>query len=112
MNFFLPLPVRAESGGNPPSNDWVCIFVLFVVWMRCPAQDATGSWVMLGLVCEWLPLWEFYLTLPRIRSSLVVEGLGVSTPTPKAQGSIFGWEWRFHKWFIMASNGIETNTQK
>ena len=28
-------------------DDWVCIFV---VWMRYPAQDAAGSWVILGLV--------------------------------------------------------------
>ena len=29
--------------------------------MRCPAQGATGHWVMLGLVYKWLPLWEFSL---------------------------------------------------
>ena len=45
-------------------------------------------------------------------SSLVVEGLGVSTPTPKAQGLISGQEWRFHKWFFMALSGIKTNIQK
>ena len=25
------------------------VFLLFVVWMRCPANGATGGWVMLGL---------------------------------------------------------------
>jgi len=35
------------------ADDWVCVFVLFVVWMRCPAQGSVGSWVMLGLVYTW-----------------------------------------------------------
>ena len=43
------------------ADDWVCIFVLFVVWMRHPAQGATHGWVMLGLVFKWFPLWEFSL---------------------------------------------------
>ena len=28
------------------ADDWVCIFVLFVVWMRHPAQGDTTGWVM------------------------------------------------------------------
>ena len=32
------------------ANDWVYIFVLFVIWMRCPAWGATGGFMMLGLV--------------------------------------------------------------
>ena len=40
---------------------WVCIFVLFVVYMRYPAQGATGGSVMLGLVFQWFPLCEFSL---------------------------------------------------
>ena len=43
------------------ADDWVCIFILFVVWMRCPAQGATGGCEMLGLVFRWFPLWEFSL---------------------------------------------------
>ena len=43
------------------ADDWVCIFVLFVVWMRCPVQSATGIWGMLGLVLKWFHLWEFSL---------------------------------------------------
>ena len=35
------------------ADDWVYIFVLFVVWMRCPEQGANGGWVMLGLVFKW-----------------------------------------------------------
>ena len=73
------------------ADDWVCIFALFVVQMRSPAQGATGGWVMPGLVFKWFPFCEFYLILPRL-SSLVVQGLGVSTPTPEAQGLISGQE--------------------
>ena len=43
------------------ADDLVCIFVLFVVEMRRPAQDATGGWVMLGLVFKWFPFCEFSL---------------------------------------------------
>ena len=44
------------------ADDWVCIFVLFVVWMRRPAQGAaTGGWVMSGLVFKWFPFWKFSL---------------------------------------------------
>ena len=38
------------------ADDWVCIFVLFVV-----AQGATGGWVMLALIFKWFPLCEFSL---------------------------------------------------
>ena len=43
------------------ADDWVCNFAVFVVWMRRPAQDATCSWVMLGLLFKWFPLCEFLL---------------------------------------------------
>ena len=43
------------------ADDWVCIFVSFVVWMRHPAQGATGGWVMPGFVSKLFPLWEFSL---------------------------------------------------
>ena len=42
-------------------DDWVCIFVLFVVWIRHHAQGAAGGWVMLGLVLQWFHLYEFSL---------------------------------------------------
>ena len=38
--------------------------------------------------------------------------LGVSAPTPKAQGLISGQEQRFHKWFVMALSEIKTNIPK
>ena len=43
------------------ADDLVYIFVLFLVWMNCPAQSATDGWVMLGLVFKWFPLCEFSL---------------------------------------------------
>ena len=51
------------------------------------------------------------MILPRV-SSLVIYGLGVSAPTPKAQGLISGLEQRFHKWSLMALSEIKTNIQK
>ena len=42
-------------------DDWFCVFVLFVVWMRHPVQGATGGWVIPGLVFKWFPLWKFSL---------------------------------------------------
>ena len=94
------------------ADDWVCVFVLFVVQMRHPTQGATGGWVMPGFVLKWFPLCEFhYLILPRV-NSLVVQGLGISVPTPKAQGLISGQEGSFHKWLVMALSKIKTNIQK
>ena len=43
------------------ADDWVCIFVLFVVYMRHPTQGTIGGWVMLGLIFKWFLLWEFSL---------------------------------------------------
>ena len=54
------------------ADDWVCIFVLFAVQMRRPAQGATGGWVMLGLDSSgFLDVSSHYLILPMV-SSLVV----------------------------------------
>ena len=43
------------------ADDWICIFVLFFVYMRPPEQGSTGGWVMPGLVFKWFPLCEFSL---------------------------------------------------
>ena len=62
--------VSFSSGGKGcegvilSADDCVCIFVLFVVWMRRPAQGATGGWVLLGLVFKRLHLCEFSLSDP------------------------------------------------
>ena len=93
------------------ADDWICIFVLFVVQMRHPAQGATDGWMMPDLVFKGFPLCEFFLILRRV-SSLVIQGLGVNAPTPKAQGLISGQERRFHKWFVMALRESKTNIQK
>ena len=54
-------------------EDWICIFFLFVVWMKLPAQGANGGWVMPGLILKWFSLWEFsYLILLRVRSSVAI----------------------------------------
>ena len=74
--------------------------------MRRPAQGANGGWVMPGFVFKWFSfVSSYYLILPRV-SSLVVQGLGVSVPIPKAQGLISG------KWFVMALRESKTNIQK
>ena len=74
------------------ADDWVCILVLFVVWMRCPTQGATGGWVMWVLYSSaFLCGISHYLILPRV-SSLIVWVLEFSAPTPKAQGLISGQE--------------------
>ena len=70
------------------ADGWVCIFVLFVVYMRHPAQGVTGGWGMPGLAFKWFLSCEFsLLILPRV-IPLAVYGLGVSAPIPKAQGLI------------------------
>ena len=55
------------------AGDWVCVFVLFVVWVSHPVWCSAGSWVLPGLVYGWRPLWEFSLiNTPWVRSFLVV----------------------------------------
>ena len=41
------------------ADDRVCIFVLFAVYMRRPAQGATGGCVKPDFVFKWFPLCEF-----------------------------------------------------
>ena len=43
------------------ADDWICIFVLFVVYNEASCRGTTGGWVMLGLVFKWFPLCEFSL---------------------------------------------------
>ena len=40
---------------------WCVFFVVVVVYLRWPAQGATGDWMMPGLVVKWFPLCEFSL---------------------------------------------------
>ena len=48
------------------ADDRVCIFALFVVSIRCPAQGATGGLVRPGLIFKWFPLCEFSLSATRV----------------------------------------------
>ena len=43
------------------ADDWVCIIVVFVVWMRHTAKSATGGRMMPGLVFKWFALCEVSL---------------------------------------------------
>ena len=43
------------------ADDWVCVFVLFVVSVRCSALGAASSWLMTVLIYRWKSLWEFSL---------------------------------------------------
>ena len=67
---------------------------------------------MPGLVFKWFPLCEFSLFDTFRVSSLVVQGLGVSAPTSKAQGLISSQEQRFYKWLVMTLSEIKTDIQK
>ena len=58
--FVFPLMGKAEVV-ILSADDWVCIFILFIVWMMCPSQGSTGGWVIRGLVFKWFSLWEFSL---------------------------------------------------
>ena len=71
--FVFPLCTGLSEVVILSADNWVCIFVLFIVWMRRPEEVATDSWVMLGLVesgclCEI----SHYLMLHRVRSYLVI----------------------------------------
>ena len=75
------------------ADEWVCIFVLFVVSMRRPEQGAAGGWVMPGLVFQWFSFCEFSLFASPWGLFSCSLGLGVSAPTPKAQGLILSFAW-------------------
>ena len=108
----FPLMSLAEWGSNPVFW-WLGLYFCLV----CCLDEAscTGCYWWLGDIGSCIQVasfvWVLNLLLSRV-SSLVVWGLGVSAPTPKAQGSISAQEWRFHKWFAMALREIKTNIQK
>ena len=43
------------SVGSLSADDWVCVFILLVVWLRHPALGAASSWVMPDLGYRWRP---------------------------------------------------------
>ena len=76
---------KAEWGGSPV---WWCISVLSVVSMGVLHRVLlVVGWCRVLYSSGFLCVSSHYLILPRV-SSLVVRGLGVSAPTPKAQGLI------------------------
>ena len=110
--FVFPLMGKAEWGGNPVCwwfGLYFCFVCCFCVLHR--VLLVVGWWCRVSYSSGFLCVSSHYLILPRV-SSLVVQGLGVSAPTPKAQGLISSQEWRFNKWFDMALSEIKTNIQK
>ena len=57
--FVFPLMARLSEVIILSADNWVCIFVLFVVLTKHPAQGAIRGWVIPGLVFKWSPLCEF-----------------------------------------------------
>ena len=120
MTFVLSfcLFARFSSDEHAWVRWWSCLLMIGFVFLFC----LLFRWGILHrvlLVVGWcqvlyssgfLCVSSHYLVLPRV-SSLVVLGLGVSAPTPKA-GLDLGQEQRFHKWFVMALSEIKTNIQK
>ena len=110
--FLFPLMSLAEWGSNP-----VCWWLGLYFCLVCCLDEAssTGCYWWLGDTGSCIQaasfVWVINSLLLRF-SFLVVWGVGVSAPTPKAQGSISGQKLRFHKWFAMASSEIKTNIQK
>lgn len=45
------------------ADGWVCVAILFVVWVRHPVLSAAGRWVVLGLRFGWRPSWDFSLII-------------------------------------------------
>ena len=90
---------------------FVFLFCSLFRWGILHRKLLVVGWWRVLYSSDFLCVTSHYLTPPRV-SSLVIYGLGVSAPTPKAQGLIPGQEWRFHKWFVMALSEIKTNVQK
>jgi len=90
---------------------FVFLFCLLFRWGVLHRVLVVVGWCWVLCSSGFLCVSSHYLIPPRV-ISLVVWGLGVSAPTPKARGLISGQEWRFHKWFVMALSEIKTNIQK
>ena len=90
--FVFPLMGKGEWGGNP-----VCwwfglfLFCLLFRWGMLHRVLLVGGWCRVLYSSGFLCVCSHYLILLRV-SSLVVKGVGVSAPTPKAQGLISGQE--------------------
>ena len=90
---------------------FVFLFCLLFRWGVLHKVLLVVEWCRVLYSSDFLCVSSHYLILPRV-SSLVIWGLGVSAPTPKAQGLISGQEWRFHKWFVIALRESKANIPK
>ena len=113
--FVFSLMGKAEWGGNSVCWWFVCIFEFLVfTWGGLHKVLLLIGWYWVLYSSGFLCVSSHSFLLPRA-SSLVIWGLGVCTPTPKARGLISGQEWRLHKcffFFLMALSEIKTNSQK
>ena len=85
--FVFPLMGKAEWGGTPVW--WLGLYFCLVCCLDEVSCTECHWWLGDARSCIQVVsfVWVLYLILPRV-SSLLVEGLGVSAPTPKAQGLI------------------------
>ena len=90
---------------------FVILFCLLFRWGILHRVILVVGWCQVLYSSGFLCVSSHYL-IPPIVSSLVVYGLRVSAPTPKAQGLISGQKQRFHKGFVMALSEIKTHIHK
>lgn len=43
------------------ADNWICVLVLLVVWLRYSVLGAASYWVVPGLQYSWSLSWEFFL---------------------------------------------------
>ena len=78
----------------------VFLFCLFFRWGILHRVLLMVGWCQILYSSGFPCVSSHYLILHKV-TSLVVQGLGVSAPTPKAQGLISVQDWKFHKWFVV-----------
>ena len=100
------------SMGSLYANDWVCVLVLLVVWVRHPVLGGADSWVVLSLGYRWSSSRDFSLISPWVRNSLAVQCPGLSVPTPRGSGLISHQGTKIPQAFAMAIKSIKMNTLK
>ena len=61
------------SVGVLSADNWICVLVLLVVWLRYPVLGAASYWVVPGLQYSWSLSWEFFLiNTPSVRNPLAI----------------------------------------
>ena len=53
------MPFGGVSVGSLSADDWVCVFVMLLIWVRHPALCVASSLVASDLGQRWKPSWEF-----------------------------------------------------